>query len=158
MYGGRILIVIELSKLSTLSYNICTVLTKQLDVKVNCECWIWVSTQEPTNTRTGGSSTADIATTRCEAYELTKLGQEYEVIPEPDPRTWSQHLRRRADARTARIWEHHCPISCTHLVGDSWENGGLVTSWVNQCDWLCVWPNGILTYNLCKLIFLTFNV
>ena len=31
-----------------------------------------------------GSSTADITTTRCEAYELTKLGQEYEVIPEPE--------------------------------------------------------------------------
>ena len=31
-----------------------------------------------------GSSTADITITRCEAYELTKLGQEYEVIPEPE--------------------------------------------------------------------------
>ena len=31
-----------------------------------------------------GSSTVDITTTRCEAYELTKLGQEYEVIPEPE--------------------------------------------------------------------------
>ena len=31
-----------------------------------------------------GSSTADITTTRCEAYELAKLGQEYEVIPEPE--------------------------------------------------------------------------
>ena len=30
-----------------------------------------------------GSSNADITTTQCEAYELTKLGQEYEVIPEP---------------------------------------------------------------------------
>ena len=31
-----------------------------------------------------GSSTADITITRCEAYELTKLGQEYEVVPEPE--------------------------------------------------------------------------
>ena len=31
-----------------------------------------------------GSSTAAITTTRCEAYELTKLGQEYEVVPEPE--------------------------------------------------------------------------
>ena len=31
-----------------------------------------------------GSSTAAITTTRYEAYELTKLGQEYEVYPEPD--------------------------------------------------------------------------
>ena len=31
-----------------------------------------------------GSSNADITTTRCEAYELTKLGQEYEVIREPE--------------------------------------------------------------------------
>ena len=30
------------------------------------------------------SSTAAITTTRCEAYELTKLGQEYEVVPEPE--------------------------------------------------------------------------
>ena len=29
-----------------------------------------------------GSSTADITITRCEAYELTKLGQEHEVVPE----------------------------------------------------------------------------
>ena len=31
-----------------------------------------------------GSSTADITTTQCEAYKLTKLGQEYEVIREPE--------------------------------------------------------------------------
>ena len=31
-----------------------------------------------------GSSTVAITTTRCEAYELTKLGQEYEVVPEPE--------------------------------------------------------------------------
>ena len=31
-----------------------------------------------------GSSTAAITTTQCEAYELTKLGQEYEVVPEPE--------------------------------------------------------------------------
>ena len=31
-----------------------------------------------------GSSTAAITTTRCEAYELTKLGQEYVVVPEPE--------------------------------------------------------------------------
>ena len=30
------------------------------------------------------SSTAAITTTRCEAYELTKLGQEYEAVPEPE--------------------------------------------------------------------------
>ena len=30
------------------------------------------------------SFTAAITTTRCEAYELTKLGQEYEVVPEPE--------------------------------------------------------------------------
>ena len=29
-----------------------------------------------------GSSAVDITTTRCEAYELTKLGQVYEVVPE----------------------------------------------------------------------------
>ena len=32
-------------------------------------------------TEVAGSSTADIATTQCEAYELTKLGQVYEVVP-----------------------------------------------------------------------------
>ena len=31
-----------------------------------------------------GSSTAAITTTQCEAYELTKLGQEYVVDPEPE--------------------------------------------------------------------------
>ena len=31
-----------------------------------------------------GSSTADITTTQCEAYELAMLGQEYEVVPEPE--------------------------------------------------------------------------
>ena len=31
-----------------------------------------------------GSSNADITTTRCEAYKLTKLGQVYEAIPEPE--------------------------------------------------------------------------
>ena len=31
-----------------------------------------------------GSSTTDITTTQCEAYELTKPGQEYEVIQEPE--------------------------------------------------------------------------
>ena len=30
------------------------------------------------------SSTATITTTQCEAYELTKLGQEYVVDPEPE--------------------------------------------------------------------------
>ena len=30
------------------------------------------------------SSTVAITTTRCEAYELTKLGQEYEVVSEPE--------------------------------------------------------------------------
>ena len=39
--------------------------------------------QPPKGSEVAGSSTADIATTQCEAYELTKLGQEYEVIPEP---------------------------------------------------------------------------
>ena len=31
-----------------------------------------------------GSSTADIATTQCEAYKLAKLGQEHEVFPKPE--------------------------------------------------------------------------
>ena len=31
-----------------------------------------------------GSSTASIMTTRCEAYRLTNLGQEHEVVSEPD--------------------------------------------------------------------------
>ena len=40
--------------------------------------------KQPTKgSEVAGLSTADIATTQCEAYELTKLGQEYEVIPEP---------------------------------------------------------------------------
>ena len=30
------------------------------------------------------SSTADIATTQCEAYKLAKLGQEHEVFPKPE--------------------------------------------------------------------------
>ena len=30
------------------------------------------------------SSTAGITTTQCEAYRLTKLGQEYEVVSEPE--------------------------------------------------------------------------
>ena len=31
-----------------------------------------------------GSSAVDITTTQCEAYELTKFGQVYEVVPEPE--------------------------------------------------------------------------
>ena len=34
--------------------------------------------------KVAGSSTAAITTTWCEAYELTKLGHEYEVVPEPE--------------------------------------------------------------------------
>ena len=32
----------------------------------------------------GSSSTADIVTTRCEAYKQARLGQEHEVFPKPE--------------------------------------------------------------------------
>ena len=40
--------------------------------------------QPPNWSGVTGSSTAGITTSWCEAYGLTKLGQEYEVVSEPD--------------------------------------------------------------------------
>ena len=41
--------------------------------------------KQPTEgSEVAGSSTADIATTQCEAYKQARLGQEYEVDPKPE--------------------------------------------------------------------------
>ena len=54
----------------------------QLHLDISLKC---VYRKQPHNwSGVTESSTAGMTTTQCEAYRLTKLGQEYEVVSEPD--------------------------------------------------------------------------
>ena len=75
------------------------------------------------------SSTAGITTTQCEAYRLTKRGQEHEVVSEPEydaiPTFEGKQEQGQHDYENIITPP---PVSM-HLAGDRRKNGGGMTTY-----------------------------